>query len=155
MSYKLKFPIGDIEEVGIKKIVAGDLKSFSAKPTLSEIASVALEDKSVFDELDGKDIVGITELVGIQLEKEIEIYANEDGLQTIDLEAPLVHGKDTYNSLSFRRIKGKDLKKLSGEPSFSDLLRVGGRLCGLSYSEISRLDACYGVKVVEIVGDFL
>lgn len=155
MEYKLKHPIDDLDTIDVKSLLADDLKGFSAKPKLAEIVSCILPDSKIFDEMDGEDISNLSELVGEQLDKEVESYRNDEGLVTIKLEDEIRSGKDMISEISFRRIKGKDLKKLSGEPSFIDLIRIGGKLAGLSYSEVSKVKAYEGIKIVEIVSDFL
>ncbi len=72
----------------------------------------------------------------------------------LKLATPVQHGSETIEVLKLRKPLTKDLRPLSAQPTFGDLLSVGARLCDQPDSVIDKLDVGDGIKLVELVGGF-
>lgn len=75
---------------------------------------------------------------------------------TVTLKRPIEYGKDTIESLTFRRGRMGDLKgmKVDSVPSADDIMLIGSRLCGKPLKVIESLDDDDSAEVMTIVLGF-
>jgi hypothetical protein len=72
----------------------------------------------------------------------------------IKLTKPISWGSDTITSLSLREMKAKDLRKLSAQPSMSELLDMVSQLSGKPGALIDDLNVEDAMRCVEVVSSF-
>lgn len=75
--------------------------------------------------------------------------------KVIKLKEPIKYGSETISELTIRKPKAKDLRKLSGNNSVSEILDLAGRLCGQPPSVMDELGMDDTMAILEIVGNFM
>lgn len=68
---------------------------------------------------------------------------------------PFTFGSESFESLTFKPLKAKHLRKASKDFSMGDLINIAGDLAGLSREEIGEMGAEDTIAVIKIVTDFL
>lgn len=72
----------------------------------------------------------------------------------LKLKHPVKFGEETVTVLEFRRIKGKELRRLPANPTTDDMLKLAGALCGQPDSFIDEVDAEDIFAITELVEGF-
>lgn len=73
----------------------------------------------------------------------------------LKLKEPIKQGEELITELEFKIPHAKDMRGMSLEPKFSDILDLAGRLCGHPPSVIDQLSAPDAMEVAAIVGNFI
>lgn len=76
-------------------------------------------------------------------------------MKTITLKHPIQFGERTVTELSFDRLKGKHLRKLSAKPTMDDLLGLASKSAKEPPALFDEMDAEDVMSVAEVIGDFL
>lgn len=76
-------------------------------------------------------------------------------LKVLKLKEPIQFGSDTIDQLEIRKPKAGDMRSMPTEPKMTDLLDLGGRLCGQPPSVINELGIEDMMMLLEIVGNFI
>jgi hypothetical protein len=79
--------------------------------------------------------------------------------KTVELATPIEFGSQVINKLTFRSIKGKDLRKISlarlADMDFGQALDLAGRLSGQPPEFMDMLEGNDVIKVTMVIFDFL
>lgn len=77
-------------------------------------------------------------------------------MDTIELKDPVEFGSEKVQKLEFRTPKMGDIKQLKlSDPSISDIMGLASRLSGVSIQVMDRLSIEDGMKVAELMGNYL
>lgn len=77
------------------------------------------------------------------------------GAQVIHLKQPITFGSETIASLTLRKPKAKDFRKLPMEPNFGDILDLIARLSGQPAPVIDEMGAEDLMEVAALVEGFM
>ena len=82
---------------------------------------------------------------------------SEDDRVSIELKKPIKLGAETYTALSFRPLKGKDLRRLKVVEGYSTdvILTLAGKLAGVPTQVIDELTGEDLGNVLTLVGGFM
>lgn len=76
-------------------------------------------------------------------------------MKTITLKHPIEFGDRTVTELTFERLKGKHLRKLSAKPTMNDLLELASKSAKEPPALFDEMDGVDVMAVAEVIGDFL
>lgn len=76
-------------------------------------------------------------------------------MSTVTLEFPIEFGDRKITELTFTRLKGKHIRKLSAAPTMADLLDLASKSAGEPPAVFDEMDAKDVMTVTEVIGGFL
>lgn len=73
---------------------------------------------------------------------------------TLTLQDPIDFGNERHETLEFQPLKAKHMRKMKGDPSFSDFLDLVGASTGLLKPVVDELSIRDATAAVKIISDF-
>lgn len=73
----------------------------------------------------------------------------------LQLKFPVQFGDETFNELTFKRLKARHLAGLPAKPAMKDMFKLLSESTGLLPAQINELDAADTMAALEFISDFL